>query len=577
MPPMGFYIGILHSRFLTKMRSLQAAFLSLIILVALFASFAPDAVFALEVPQLRNLPGFQNISSSTQLGDLARSFYQFALAISALLAFGMIIWGGMLWLLSAARPAMQLEAKKKITGAVTGVALLLGIFLILNTVNPQLTVLRDIAEQTAVTICENANFGGDCKQVFKSSKCTSDENCWRDPALGFNQINSLKNPQNIHVSLYKNPDFQNLCAEAYKEQSNLPSLSNDTANAQYYACGSDPIKSAKLKKEGVIMVYESINFSGQHRALKNDIANTNDFALDLNPAVPGNQKFWASPLVFNSIEIPAGFRVSLYSNTGMRDRCAVLVRSQSNLTADINHSDQFLNGAKDEYYDKRECEKEGGIKSIRVAQGTTTQPGVITLFDKSAYDGVSREIFSDSPLVNMKALSLRINTEKACGLDPSCEVYAILFDRPDFFGKCGVYNKNQPNVNVNVASLMVVRAAKSGGVITDAIRLFDLVNLNESDPSKPDWPKNHSATTDAVHVEKGGGGAPWHDKAESVLLDADVRALLFEDEHNSGSAILNDFNALSNDGKSCEGVLRREKDVLRLRGKTDGFYLFRLK
>lgn len=557
----------------------------LFITLALFAvAILPHAVFALEVPQLRDLPGFKNISSSTQLGDLARSFYEFALAISALLAFGMIIWGGILWLLSAARPTMQIEAKKKITGAITGVALLLGIFIILNTVNPQLTVLRDIGEQTAVTICQNTSFAGDCRQVFKNSKCTSDDNCWRDPALGFNQINSLKNPQNIHVLLYENTDFKNLsgqpypCAEAYKEISNLPGASNDVANAQYYKCGGNPIKSAQLKKEDVVMVYENIDFSGQHRALKNAVANTSDANLDLNPVASGFQTFWGTPLIFNSVEIPAGFRVSLYSNTGMRDRCAVLVRSHDNLTVDINSQNEFLNGTKDEYYEKFKCQDPTkGIKSILIAQGATTQIGVVSLFDKSGYDGVSREVSSDSPLINMKALSLRVNTQKACGLDPSCEVYAVLFERPDFFGKCGVYNQSQSSINVNVGSLMVIQAAKSGGVITDAIRLFDLVNLNESDPSKPDWPKDHSTTTNAIHVEKGGGGAPWHDKAESALLNPGARALIFEDQLSSGSAILNDFNALSNAGKNCEGITTQEKDVLRLRGKTDGLYLFRLK
>lgn len=573
------------------MRSIYIFVVFSIALTALFAALLPHEVFALEVPQLRNLPGFENVSSSTQLGDLARSFYGFALAVSGLLAFGMIIWGGILWLLSAARPTMQLEAKKKITGAVTGIALLLGIFIILNTVNPQLTVLRDIAEQTAVTICENTNFGGDCKQVFKSSECTNDENCWRDPMLGFNKIESLKNPQLLHAWLYKDADFKNLCAEVYKEQPDLPGLTGDVANAEYYTCGISPVKSVKLKKEGVVMVYEQINFTGQYRALKSDIANTNDSALDLNPAASGNQKFWGAPppppLVFNSLEIPAGFRVSLYSNTGMRDRCAILTKTHTTVDTSIGNEADFLAGKNSEYYLAR-CTSLG-IQSARISVGATEQPGIVSLFDKEDFDGTTtREINTDTPLVNMQIKSLKLNPPKDCD-EPSenCKIYAAIFDRNDFFGRCEVFSDSKNLFDFNVGSLMVIKASITGGVIPRALTLYEDINLNESDPSKKEWPVDFSAAG-PLHIELGGGPKcnTWHDCADSILKSPQVKALLFENSLDNTIEITNAQHAghgghqnhgLSQDAGLCEGLVTQEKDVLRLRNKTDGIYMFRLK
>jgi len=69
--------------------------------------------------------------------------YQFALAIAGMLAFGMIIYGAIQYTVSAGNVAQQSDAKDRITQALWGVALLLGAYLILHTIDPQLVSLKD--------------------------------------------------------------------------------------------------------------------------------------------------------------------------------------------------------------------------------------------------------------------------------------------------------------------------------------------------------------------------------------------------------------------------------------------------
>lgn len=63
-------------------------------------------------------------------------FYRFALGIGAMLAFLIIIYGGILYILSAGNPAKQLDAKEWITAALIGLVLLFSAYLILQAINP---------------------------------------------------------------------------------------------------------------------------------------------------------------------------------------------------------------------------------------------------------------------------------------------------------------------------------------------------------------------------------------------------------------------------------------------------------
>lgn len=87
-----------------------------------------------------NIPGTSPNASSTP-GAFVSNFYQFALMIGGVLAFGIIVYGGVRYMASAGNPSGQGDAKEWIQAALLGLLLLVGAYFILNVVNPQLTSL----------------------------------------------------------------------------------------------------------------------------------------------------------------------------------------------------------------------------------------------------------------------------------------------------------------------------------------------------------------------------------------------------------------------------------------------------
>lgn len=109
------------------------------------------------------LAGGQCASDQTPAGYIAR-LYQFGLMVVGLFAFGAIIYGALKYILSAGSIVNQSDATDQITQAVLGLVLLLGSFLILYTINPEITNLRNpnlevIQIQTIIKAGEADNSG----------------------------------------------------------------------------------------------------------------------------------------------------------------------------------------------------------------------------------------------------------------------------------------------------------------------------------------------------------------------------------------------------------------------------------
>jgi TRAP-type C4-dicarboxylate transport system permease small subunit len=89
-----------------------------------------------------SIPGNNANSTSSAPGAFIANFYQFALMIGGILAFGAIVFGGVKYTASAGNPSAQSDAKEWIWGALTGLLLLAGAYLVLYTINPQLVNLN---------------------------------------------------------------------------------------------------------------------------------------------------------------------------------------------------------------------------------------------------------------------------------------------------------------------------------------------------------------------------------------------------------------------------------------------------
>ena len=113
--------------------------------IILFLALAPLFVFAQQqnppVVQINpNLPGSHDVTKEG-IGGLIDNFYQFALMIGGVIAFGAIVFGGVKYAASAGNPTAQHDGKEWIQSALLGLVLLASAYLILRTINPDLVNL----------------------------------------------------------------------------------------------------------------------------------------------------------------------------------------------------------------------------------------------------------------------------------------------------------------------------------------------------------------------------------------------------------------------------------------------------
>ncbi|HRY52222.1 MAG TPA: hypothetical protein P5089_00005 [Candidatus Portnoybacteria bacterium] len=102
----------------------------------LFLLLAAPACYAYKVEV--SLPGMPD--SVSDPGAYMRYLFIFGVSLAGFLAVGMIIYGGVKYMLAASVGSTQ-DAKDKILGALGGVALILCSYLLLYTIDPSLTNL----------------------------------------------------------------------------------------------------------------------------------------------------------------------------------------------------------------------------------------------------------------------------------------------------------------------------------------------------------------------------------------------------------------------------------------------------
>ena len=115
----------------------------------------------LTVPQLQvQIPGFQGFTSDKSkivteengqksysfpwIGEYFIALYKWAIRLIAALAVIMIMWAGVEWMVAGGNSSQISDAKERISGALFGLVLLLGISTFLSFINPQLTFFKPI-------------------------------------------------------------------------------------------------------------------------------------------------------------------------------------------------------------------------------------------------------------------------------------------------------------------------------------------------------------------------------------------------------------------------------------------------
>lgn len=120
------------------MKKIVISVISILILLSL-----ANLVFALEIkyPAIRIGGKTYTITEETTIGDLVLFLYYFILGLGGIAAFVMIVWGGIQWFVSAGDVGAIKSAKEKIFSAILGLVILLGSYLILYTIDPQLVTI----------------------------------------------------------------------------------------------------------------------------------------------------------------------------------------------------------------------------------------------------------------------------------------------------------------------------------------------------------------------------------------------------------------------------------------------------
>jgi hypothetical protein len=104
----------------------------------------PSISLALNIELNLVYPSFHgfNLKDNQDLNQIIAWFYYFVISIAGIAAFVMLVWGGFNWLTSAGSPGKITEAKDRIYSAFLGLLLILASYLIIQIINPELTVLR---------------------------------------------------------------------------------------------------------------------------------------------------------------------------------------------------------------------------------------------------------------------------------------------------------------------------------------------------------------------------------------------------------------------------------------------------
>ena len=101
------------------------------------------------------------LNESSELPQLIQYLYEWGIALGGLAAFIALLTAGFLFLTSAGNPTQMSEAKSRIQSAVIGLVLLLGSWLILHTINPELTTFKPLV------MPEPGNLFGNCEFYYE--------------------------------------------------------------------------------------------------------------------------------------------------------------------------------------------------------------------------------------------------------------------------------------------------------------------------------------------------------------------------------------------------------------------------
>ncbi|MBU0476930.1 pilin [Patescibacteria group bacterium] len=287
-----------------------------------------------ETPQTVKIP----------LGEYIKYIFNFAVAISGLIAFASLIYGGIRYLTSVGSPTALSEAQSQIKAGGLGIVILLGAYLFLTTINPQLIILKGtpVSPSKGVILWEGVMPGGDYERWATSTDIadlsTFDANSIEftadtdldvllypqtnyngDPQKVSETTSSISPPKSIKlvwkppgVYVYKNPNCnEDAGYRLYRE--------ND-ADLHLDDFG-DNVQSLRIKNEGDLKFGA---FLHEHRYMAGTcvgFVGADCYNLGWMGGEGGEEPMASSITVFQKADPAPGARVTLYSQPFHQGGC----------------------------------------------------------------------------------------------------------------------------------------------------------------------------------------------------------------------------------------------------------------
>lgn len=202
-----------------------------------------------------NSPMGTSLTINSSLTDLIKYFYEWGIALGGFAAFIALVIAGFQYLTSAGDAGRMKDAMDRIKSAGLGLVLLLSSFLVLNTINPQLTKLEmppipsgggglDSIEAEKVTTssndCEGATLyaGTNYNEPYDTPVISLGKN----PFPSKREIGSVKIKGSCQLILSKLPDCN------VSPENTSPPINSDAPNVGLYSGGAIEFKCALLNE-----------------------------------------------------------------------------------------------------------------------------------------------------------------------------------------------------------------------------------------------------------------------------------------------------------------------------------------
>jgi len=185
--------------------------LSIIVLFSLFlvlvgfclAQEEGTSTRPLEVP-LPEIGSESAITNTPLLPAYVKYIFNFAIFICGFVSFGVLVLGGVRYLASAGNPTSMSDANSQMLSAIMGLVLILGSYLILTTINPQLKIISVEYREAGLTaegvaqvlLCKDS--GTENCQLFQQSSSSLGDMNGQVTYVRFNNTEDIKYGAILH-------------------------------------------------------------------------------------------------------------------------------------------------------------------------------------------------------------------------------------------------------------------------------------------------------------------------------------------------------------------------------------------